>query len=48
VLPILFGFGIGPAFFKLDFLGSFTKYLYNIIFMAEGLFLMIAMVAMEM
>jgi len=48
VLPILAGFGIGPAFFSLSFLGAVSKYLYNAIFMLEGLFLMIAMVAMEM
>jgi hypothetical protein len=48
VLPILASFGIGPAFFSLDFLGAFSKYLYNVIFMIEGLFLMIAMIAMEM
>ncbi|MBW2997608.1 hypothetical protein KY349_04675 [Candidatus Woesearchaeota archaeon] len=48
VLPILHGFGIGPDFFALGFLGGFTDYLYNIIFMLEGLFLMIAMIAMEM
>jgi hypothetical protein len=48
VLPILAGFGIGPAFFSLDFLGVVGKYLYNIIFILEGVFLMIAMVAMEM
>jgi len=48
VLPILASFGIGPAFFSLGFLGAVSKYLYHIIFMVEGLFLMIAMVAMEM
>ncbi len=48
VLPILHGFGIGPDFFALEFLGPVTDYLFNIVFMIEGLFLMIAMVAMEM
>ena len=48
VLPILHGFGIGPDFFALTFLGGFTDYLYNIVFIVEGLFLMIAMIAMEM
>ena len=48
VLPILHGFGIGPDFFALTFLGPVTKYLYNVVFMIEGIFLMIAMVAMEM
>jgi hypothetical protein len=48
ILPILHGFGIGPSFFELSFLGAVGKYLYNVIFMLEGLFLMIAMVAMEM
>ncbi|MBW2965232.1 hypothetical protein KY363_07280 [Candidatus Woesearchaeota archaeon] len=48
VLPILAGFGIGPSFFSLSFLGVVSKYLFDIVFMAEGLFLMIAMVAMEM
>jgi hypothetical protein len=48
VLPILASFGIGPAFFSLSFLGAVGKYLYNIIFILEGVFLMIAMVAMEM
>ena len=48
VMPILHGFSIGPQFFALDFLGAFSKYLFNVVFMLEGLFLMIAMVAMEM
>lgn len=48
VLPILHSFSIGPQFFALDFLGAFSNYLFNIAFMVEGLFLMIAMVAMEM
>lgn len=48
VLPLLHGFGIGPDFFSMSFLGAFSAYLYNIVFMVEGLFLMIAMVAMEM
>jgi hypothetical protein len=48
ILPVLHNFGIGPEFFALGFLGSFTKYLYNVVFMAEGLFLMLAMIFMEM
>ena len=48
LLPILASFGIGPSFFNLSFLGGFGDMLFYIIFMAEGLFLMIAMVAMEM
>jgi hypothetical protein len=48
VLPILAAFGIGPAFFSLSFMGAFSKYLYNIIFIAEGIFLMLAMIFMEM
>lgn len=48
VLPILAGFGIGPTFFKLAFLGGASTMIFNIILMLEGLFLMIAMVAMEM
>ena len=48
VLPLLASFGIGPSFFSLSFMGGVSGYLYNVVFMAEGLFLMIAMVAMEM
>lgn len=48
VLPILHSFGIGPQFFALEFLGAFTEYLYNVVFMVEGLFLMLAMIFMEM
>jgi hypothetical protein len=48
ILPILGGFGIGPEFFKLEFLKSFGTLLYNVVFIAEGLFLIIAMFAMEM
>lgn len=48
VLPILAGFGVGPDFFKLEFLKGLGAVLYNIVFIAEGLFLMVAMFAMEM
>jgi hypothetical protein len=48
VLPILHGFGIGPELFSLSFLGPVTDYLFNIVFMAEGIFLMLAMIFMEM
>jgi len=48
VLPILAGFGIGPSFFALDFLGPVKNYLFNIAMILEGIFLMIAMIAMEM
>jgi hypothetical protein len=48
VLPILHGFGIGPSFFALSFLGAIGKYLFDIVLALEGVFLMIAMVAMEM
>lgn len=48
VLPLLHSFGIGPEFFALTFLGGFSAYLYNVIFMAEGMFLMLAMIFMEM
>ncbi|HII71260.1 TPA: hypothetical protein HA265_00720 [Candidatus Woesearchaeota archaeon] len=48
VLPLLRGFGIGPEFFSLGFLGGLGSMLFYIVFMIEGLFLMIAMVAMEM
>lgn len=48
VLPLLASFKIGPAWFALGFLKSIGPILYNIVLMAEGIFLMIAMVAMEM
>ncbi len=48
VLPVLHNFGIGPSFFSLDFLGGLGDYLYYGVCLAEGLFLMIAMFAMEM
>ncbi|MBI4738284.1 hypothetical protein HY772_01765 [Candidatus Woesearchaeota archaeon] len=48
LLPILGGFGIGPDLFKLEFLKGFGPILYNLVFIAEGLFLMVAMFAMEM
>ena len=45
LLPILYGFGIGPKFFEFAWLG---RAVYNIIFMIEGLFLMFATFAMEL
>jgi asparagine N-glycosylation enzyme membrane subunit Stt3 len=48
MLPIIHGFGLGPDFFALSFLGAVAEYLYNVIFIIEGVFLMIAMIAMEM
>ncbi len=48
ILPLLASFGIGPEFFGLGFLGAAAEYLYNIVFMVEGIFLMLAMVFMEM
>lgn len=45
LLPILHGFGIGPSFFGFKWI-SLT--IYNIIFMIEGVFLMIATFAMEL
>ncbi|MBN1543920.1 hypothetical protein JW898_00480 [Candidatus Woesearchaeota archaeon] len=48
VLPILANFGIGPSFFALGFLGPVSRYLFDLVFIIEGVFLMIAMIAMEM
>lgn len=48
VLPILASFGIGPEFFGLGFLGGAMEWIYHIVFILEGAFLMIAMIAMEM
>lgn len=45
LLPILHGFGIGPDFFELSFVG---RTFYNILFLIEGLFLMIATFAREL
>jgi len=45
LLPILKGFNIGPSFFALSWL---TPLVYRIVFMIEGLFLMIATFAMEL
>lgn len=44
VMQTLHGFDIGPAFFALSFISDFVYY---IIFIVEGLFLMIACFAME-
>ena len=45
VLQVLFRFGIGASWFELAFIQDTVYY---IIFVVEGLFLMIAMFAMEM
>lgn len=45
LLPVLHGFGIGPEWFSMGFLSN--PWIYRIIFMVEGLFLMIATFAME-
>ena len=45
LLPILHGFGVGPAWFEFKWLG---RTVYNILFMIEGVFLMIATFAMEL
>lgn len=49
LLPTLAVFNVGPAWFALGFLSSATMLLiYQVLFMVEGLFLMIAAFAMEM
>ncbi|MBT7903117.1 hypothetical protein HN587_04570 [Candidatus Woesearchaeota archaeon] len=48
LLPILNGFGIGPAFFSLSFLAGLGDYLFHIIFIVEGFFLLISGFLMEM
>jgi len=45
LFPMLASFGIGPAWFSFPWLSPLV---YHIIFVVEGLFLMIAMFAMEM
>ena len=45
ILPILYHFGIGPAWFSMGFLAN--PWIYRIIFMIEGIFLMLATFAME-
>jgi hypothetical protein len=45
VLQVLFKFGVGPGWFELGFI---KHTLYYIIFLVEGLFLMIAAFAMEL
>ncbi len=45
-LPVLHTFGIGPDWFSLGFLSN--PIIYQILFMVEGLFLMIAAFAMEL
>ncbi len=48
LLPALFSFGIGPSFFQMSFLGAAKDIIFNVALIAEGIFLMIAMIAMEM
>ena len=43
--PLLHSFGIGPAWFEFKWL---SRAIYNIIFIIEGVFLMIATFAMEL
>ena len=45
LLPVLHGFGIGPEWFSMGFISN--PWIYRIIFMVEGIFLMIATFAME-
>ena len=45
LLPLLHSFGIGPAWFEFKWL---NRTAYNIIFILEGVFLMIATFAMEL
>ena len=45
LLPLLHGFGIGPAWFEFKWL---NRTAYDIIFILEGIFLMIATFAMEL
>jgi hypothetical protein len=45
LFPVLHGFGIGPGWFEF---GWINRTLYNIIFIIEGIFLMIATFAMEL
>ena len=45
LLPLLHGFGIGPGWFEFKWM---NRTAYNIIFVLEGVFLMIATFAMEL
>ena len=45
LFPLLHSFGIGPAWFQFNWLNRIA---YNIIFIIEGVFLMIATFAMEL
>ena len=45
LLPLLHSFGIGPAWFEFKWL---SRSVYNVIFVVEGFFLMIATFAMEL
>ena len=48
LLPVLHGFGIGPEFFSLGFLGGIGEFLFPILFIVEGFFLLISGFLMEM
>ncbi|MBI2653683.1 hypothetical protein HYX02_02615 [Candidatus Woesearchaeota archaeon] len=45
LFPLLHSFGIGPAWFQFKWLG---RSVYNVVFVIEGIFLMIATFAMEL
>lgn len=45
VFPLLHSFGVGPGWFEFAWIG---RTVYNIIFVVEGIFLMIATFAMEL
>ena len=45
LMPLLHSFGIGPAWFEFKWL---SRTVYNVIFIIEGFFLMIATFAMEL
>ncbi|MBI2541791.1 hypothetical protein HYV80_03730 [Candidatus Woesearchaeota archaeon] len=45
LMPLLHSFGIGPAWFEFNWL---SRAVYNVMFVIEGLFLMIATFAMEL
>jgi len=45
IFPLLHGFGIGPSWFEFAWIG---RTVYNLIFIIEGIFLMIATFAMEL
>ena len=45
LFPILHGFGVGPSWFEFGWLGATA---YSVLFIVEGLFLIIATFAMEL